>query len=166
MTHAHRIQIKKLITLNPLLALAANLRESGKKIVWTSGCFDILHAGHIHYLEEAREFGDILVVGLNSDNSVRTLKGNKRPLFTQLNRALVLNAIQYIDYIIIYDEPTSCEILKRLKPEIYVKGGDYSIHSIDAMEKEIVERNGGHCVILENWDGLSTTHIINRIRTM
>ena len=137
MTSTHLTKIKKVVTLDLLVDKVKHLRKSGKIVVWTSGCFDILHAGHVHYLQQAKELGDFLIVGLNSDVSIKALKGENRPIFSQLNRATVLNAIECVDCIFIFDEQRPVEILTRLKPEFYVKGGDYNIDSIDQDERRI-----------------------------
>jgi len=153
---------KKIIELNELEGIINQSKEEGKKIVFTNGCFDILHIGHIHLLKQARKFGDILVIGLNSDSSVRDLKGKKRPIIPENERAELLAALEVTDYITIFTEKTACRVLEVIKPDVYVKGGDYSPTSLP--EWPVVERNGGQIRIIPLEEGRSTTNIINRIR--
>lgn len=137
------------------------LRKNGKKIVFTNGCFDILHVGHIRYLEKAKRLGDILVIGLNSDESIRRIKGSARPLNSQSDRAEMLAALPFVDYISIFGEPTPEALIKKLKPDILVKGGDWK-------EKEIaggafVRSYGGRVIMIEFVKGYSTTALIERM---
>ena len=137
------------------------LQESGKKVVFTNGVFDILHVGHLTYLEEAGNLGDVLVVGVNSDRSVKTNKGDKRPINSEKNRAYVLLGTKFVDYAVIFDEKTPEKLLDVLKPDVHVKGGDYKKE--DLPETKIVEGNGGEVKILSFVDNVSTTQIINKI---
>ena len=137
------------------------LQENGKKVVFTNGVFDILHVGHLTYLEEARELGDVLIVGVNSDRSVKTNKGDKRPINPEENRAEMLLGLKFVDFTVIFDEKTPENLLGLLKPDIHVKGGDYKKE--DLPETEIVEKNGGEVKILSFVDNISTTEIINKI---
>lgn len=137
------------------------LQENGKKVVFTNGVFDILHIGHLTYLEEARELGDVLIVGVNSDRSVKTNKGDKRPINPEKNRAEMLLGLKFVDFTVIFDEKTPENLLDLLKPDIHVKGGDYKKE--DLPETEIVEKNGGEVKILSFVDNISTTEIINKI---
>ena len=137
------------------------LQENGKKVVFTNGVFDILHVGHLTYLEEARELGDVLIVGVNSDRSVKTNKGDKRPINSEKNRAEMLLGLKFVDFTVIFDEKTPENLLSLLKPDIHVKGGDYKKE--DFPETEIVEKNGGEVKILSFVDNISTTEIINKI---
>jgi len=137
------------------------LQENGKKVVFTNGVFDILHVGHLTYLEEARELGDVLIVGVNSDKSVKTNKGDKRPINPEKNRAEMLLGLKFVDFTVIFDEKTPENLLDLLKPDIHVKGGDYKKE--DLPETEIVEKNGGEVKILSFVDNISTTEIINKI---
>lgn len=136
-------------------------KEQGKKIVFTNGCFDILHVGHISYLENAKKQGDILIVGVNSDASTKRLKGPTRPVNNQNDRACMLSALKAVDYTVIFDEDTPEDLIAYLKPSIHVKGGDYKKE--DLPETKIVEAYGGKVVILNFIDGKSTTNIINKI---
>lgn len=144
--------------------IVGRLRSAGKKIVWTNGCFDILHEGHVSCLEQARRFGDVLVVGLNSDSSVRRIKGPGRPVHTQQHRARAISALSCVDYALIFDDPTTVRLLEALKPDIYAKGGDYTIDTINQEERRVVESYGGRIEILPEVKGVSTTRIIERIR--
>lgn len=141
--------------------LAEKLRAEGKSIVFTNGCFDILHSGHIFYLQKAKQLGDILILGLNSDASVKRLKGEKRPINSETDRAIVISALKCIDYVVIFEEDTPLQLITAIKPDILVKGGDYKIE--DVVGKDIVEKNGGKVVIIPFVDGKSTTNIINKI---
>lgn len=141
--------------------LIESLKAQGKKVVFTNGCFDILHVGHLRYLEQAREQGDLLVVGVNSDASVKRLKGPTRPINSELDRAEMLAGLKAVDYTVIFTEDTPMEIIDELKPSIHVKGGDYKKE--DLPETEVVERNGGEVRILMLVDGKSTTSVVNKI---
>ncbi|PKL86361.1 MAG: D-glycero-beta-D-manno-heptose 1-phosphate adenylyltransferase [Ignavibacteriae bacterium HGW-Ignavibacteriae-1] len=135
--------------------------EQGKKIVFTNGCFDILHAGHVKYLEQSKKLGDVLVIGLNSDDSVRRLKGDSRPVNNQMDRAIVLSALRAVDYVCFFDEDTPLELIMQLKPDIITKGGDYTV--TDVVGGEFVINNGGEVVIIELVEGKSTTSTIQRL---
>lgn len=132
-----------------------------KKTVFTNGCFDILHRGHLRLLEEASNLGDILVIGINSDESIRRLKGNDRPIFRENDRMAMLAALEFVDYIIKFDEDTPIKLIKAIKPDVLVKGGDYLPHEV--IGKEIVEANGGELAIIPYVKGYSTTSIIEKI---
>lgn len=134
----------------------------GKKVVFTNGCFDILHIGHITYLTEAKRYGDILLVGVNSDNSVKKLKGPTRPINSENDRANLLCALKAVDYTVIFAEDTPEGLIEYLKPNIHVKGGDYKKE--DLPETKIVESYGGEVIILNFVEGKSTTSIINKIK--
>ncbi len=136
--------------------------HSDKKIVFTNGCFDILHIGHIRYLQEAAKLGDILVIGLNSDASVKRLKGESRPINSELERAEMIGALGFVDYVVIFEEDTPFELIKKIQPDILVKGGDY-INQYVIGTKEVEER-GGKLVLLPFIDGKSTTNIIKKIQ--
>lgn len=142
-------------------ALSEQLKDEGKTIVFTNGCFDILHSGHVFYLQKAKQQGDILILGLNSDASVRRLKGEKRPINSEIDRAIVISELKSIDYVVIFEEDTPLEIISLIVPNKLVKGGDYK--KDDVVGKDIVEINGGEVVIIPFVDGKSTTNIINKI---
>jgi rfaE bifunctional protein nucleotidyltransferase chain/domain len=137
------------------------LRKAGKKIVTTNGCFDILHVGHARILEQARKFGDVLVVGLNSDASVKKLKGAARPIVPQDDRAELLASLKCVDYVSIFDEDTPVEFLKAVKPNVHVKGADYTPAAL--AETPVVESFGGRVEILQLVPGRSTTSLIDKI---
>jgi D-beta-D-heptose 7-phosphate kinase/D-beta-D-heptose 1-phosphate adenosyltransferase len=144
-----------------LTAIIAAEKARGKRVVFTNGCFDLLHAGHVKYLQKARSLGDLLVLGLNSDASVRRLKGERRPLINEDERAHILAALDCIDYVAIFDEDTPLELITALKPDILTKGGDYSVERV--VGKEVVEAYGGRVELVSFVDGKSTTNIIERI---
>jgi len=136
-------------------------RQAGKTIVFTNGCFDLLHVGHVKYLQKARQLGDLLVLGLNSDASIRRLKGPKRPLIDEDERAHILAALDCIDYVVIFDEDTPLELVSLLRPHVLVKGGDYTPEGV--VGKEIVESYGGRVELIQFVDGRSTSNIISKI---
>lgn len=152
---------KKLRTPKSLQLVLSLLKKSGKKIIFTNGCFDILHIGHIRYLKKARSFGDILVVGLNSDSSVKKLKGNNRPVFSQNERAEILSSLEFVDFVVIFKENTPEKIISILKPDVHVKGGDYKTNNLP--ETEIVKKYSGKIKIVKFIPGYSTTNIIKGI---
>lgn len=141
-------------------ALRTLLRASPRRVVFTNGVFDILHAGHVSYLEEARALGDVLVVGLNSDDSVRRLKGPSRPINTQDDRARVLSALRCVDHVIIFDDDTPLGVITALIPDVLVKGGDYTRDTV--VGADVVEQHAGNVVIIPLLEGRSTTSIIAR----
>ena len=153
----------KLKTLDDLATIIHGLKEEGKRVVWTNGCFDILHAGHITYLQRAARLGDVLVVGLNSDASVRENKGPDRPVINEADRALVLSALACVGYVTIFGDKTTVRQLEALKPDVYAKGGDYTVDTIVQEERRLVEGYGGKIAILPGVEGHSTTSIIQRI---
>lgn len=153
----------KLKTLQQLRPIVEKLKREGKRVVWTNGCFDILHVGHITYLLNARQKGDVLVVGLNSDQSVRENKGPGRPVVNEKDRALVLSAMECVDYIIIFDGKTPMPLLDALHPDVYAKGGDYTLNTIVQVERRLVESYGGEIAIIPGVEGQSTTNIIAKV---
>ena len=150
------------VTRDNLSAFAAALRAHGQRIVFTNGCFDILHVGHVRYLGAARALGDCLVVGLNSDASVRRLKGPERPVNEEADRAEVLDALRAVDYVTIFDEPTAAELIEIIRPDVYVKGGDYTIATLP--EAEIVRDYGGRVEFIDLVPERSTTRVIEKLR--
>ena len=139
------------------------LRRQDKKVVFTNGCFDIIHAGHVRYLTTARNFGDMLIVGLNTDESVRRLKGASRPINNQDDRAEVLLGLKAVDYVIFFDEETAEALISEVKPDIYVKGGDYTLETLP--EAQIVQKYGGRVELVNLVAGRSTTNIVEKILT-
>lgn len=151
-----------IISNNDLITnLIEELRKNNLKIVFTNGCFDILHKGHVKYLSEAKKFGDILIVGINSDLSVKKIKGDKRPIIPLESRIEVLNAIKPVDFVILFEEETPLNIISLIKPDVHVKGGDYTIESLP--ESKIILDYGGDIKIINLVEGFSTTNIINSI---
>ena len=138
-----------------------DLKRSGKRIVFTNGCFDILHVGHVRYLEQARSLGDVLVVGINSDRSVRGLKGPRRPILPVEERGEILSGLGCTDYITVFEEPTPFDLISLLQPDVLVKGGDWTPEQV--VGREVVEGSGGRVVILPFVEGSSTTNIIDVI---
>ena len=132
-----------------------------KKIVFTNGCFDILHVGHMRYLRQAAQLGDLLIVGVNTDASVRRIKGNSRPINALQDRVEMLSALDFVDYVVVFDEETPFEVIKELQPDVLVKGGDYSIDQI--VGKDLVRSHGGEVVVLPLVAEKSSTNIINKI---
>jgi rfaE bifunctional protein nucleotidyltransferase chain/domain len=154
----------KFITLAQLGRVTATERRKKNRMVFTNGCFDLLHVGHVSYLEEARNQGDYLVIALNSDASVRKLKGKGRPINSEKSRARVLAALTCIDYVVIFRTKRVTPLLKRFKPEIYVKGGDYTVDTLDPDERSAINSYGGKIRILPLWKGFSTTKTIGKIQ--
>lgn len=141
--------------------LTKEFKQNEKRIVFTNGCFDILHFGHVSYLEEARSCGDILIVGLNSDESVRRLKGPTRPINSQLERAFVLCGLKAVDFVVIFDDDTPFELIKLIEPSVLVKGGDWKPEQI--VGSDLVLKNGGQVKSLLFQAGFSTTNLIEKI---
>ena len=137
------------------------LKQLGKQIVFTNGCFDIIHAGHVRYLTAAKNFGDVLIVGLNSDESVRKLKGSSRPINNQEDRAEVLLGLKAVDHVIFFGESTAEKLIAEVKPNIYVKGGDYTLETLP--ESKIVHQFGGRVEFINLVAGRSTTNIVEKI---
>jgi len=157
----------KIINLTELAELVSVLKKKGKKVVWTNGCFDILHAGHIHLLEQARSFGDILIVGLNTDDSIKRLKGPERPINPENERVQVISALSPVDYIVLFEEDTPCNAISILMPDIHVKGGDYDPNDYEKMpEAKIINEYGGEVKIIPLVKGHSTTNIIKKIKSV
>jgi D-beta-D-heptose 7-phosphate kinase/D-beta-D-heptose 1-phosphate adenosyltransferase len=154
---------RKVLDPEQLLPLRARWREEGKSVVWTNGCFDLLHVGHVRSLQEARDLGDVLVVGVNSDHSVRSLKGPGRPLVPDAERAEVLAALECVDAVVIFAERTPEAILSRLKPDVCCKGGDYAPpHGKPVPEAALVGSYGGRVAFLSFSPGVSTTELVRR----
>ncbi len=150
-----------LISRETLKTVCTELKQNGKKVVFTNGCFDILHIGHVTYLEKAARLGDILVIGLNSDASVSALKGPSRPVNKEADRAGVLSALKFVDYVTVFDEDTPFELVSAIIPDVIVKGGDYTPETI--VGADIVTQNGGEVAVIPLVEGKSTTNIIKKI---
>ncbi|MCU0646205.1 MAG: adenylyltransferase/cytidyltransferase family protein [bacterium] len=158
--------MNKLVTLEQLNKIIGRARSEGKKFAWTNGCFDIIHAGHVDYLERSKAYGDFLVVGLNSDASVKKLKGELRPIFSELDRAKVLCSIVYLDYVVIFSDKSPINMIELLQPDYYIKGGDYTIDTIDQDERKVVEDYGGEIVLLPMVAGVSSSIIVEKIKKL
>lgn len=158
------MQERRIIPLSEIAELGKTLSAKGLRIVLTNGCFDILHPGHVRYLAQARELGDILVVGLNSDASVRLLKGEDRPINCGEDRAEVLSALRCVDYVTIFPQMRATELIHALRPHIYTKGGDYSPESLNSEELTALREIGTDIQILPLVPGKSTTRVIERLK--
>ena len=152
---------EKIYTRKELATILQHLKSKNKVVVTTNGCFDVLHLGHLRYLQAARKLGDCLVVAINSDTSVRQLKGQNRPLVPEDERAEMLAGLACVDYVVIFPEFTPVELLSELKPNIHVKGGDYKLEQL--IERDTVEANGGKVIVGLNVPGKSTTDLIEVI---
>lgn len=154
----------RVVTAEELSSIRDEMDAAGRRLVFTNGCFDILHAGHVRYLQQAREAGDALAVGLNSDRSVRELKGEGRPVNGQDDRAEVLAALGCVDFVVIFDGKRATGVLRAVRPHIYAKGGDYTPESLDAGEREVLRAAGADVRILPLVPGRSTTSVLERVR--
>ena len=163
MNHLQEIQ-QKVINREQAFEIAEKAKGSGKKMVFSNGCFDVIHHGHVDYLSKAADFGDILLIGLNTDDSVRRLKGKNRPLNPQNSRALLLAAMQFVDYVVSFDEDTPYELIKTVQPDILVKGNDYKAK--DVVGYDVVTARGGEVKTVELVDGFSTSGIIEKIKKL
>ena len=160
MTIQERIN-KKIITSEDLSRNIAIMQFQGKKIVFTNGCFDIIHRGHIEYLMEAANLGDILIIGLNSDASVKRLKGPERPIQDEETRAKILSSMSFVTFVVVFDEETPLRLIKEVQPDVLVKGCDYVIEKI--VGYDIVKSKGGKVLTIPFVDGYSTTSILNKL---
>jgi D-beta-D-heptose 7-phosphate kinase/D-beta-D-heptose 1-phosphate adenosyltransferase len=154
-------ELGKVRRLDQLLPELAAHRTQGKKIAFTNGCFDILHAGHVSFLRESRRRGDLLVVGLNSDASIRRLKGAGRPVNHEADRVMVLSELESVDYIVVFDEDTPIKLIEAILPEALIKGADYKKKQVVGWQ--VVEKHGGKVVLVDLVKGRSTTNIIRKI---
>jgi rfaE bifunctional protein nucleotidyltransferase chain/domain len=152
----------KLKSLDELKSITAKARSDGEKIVFTNGCFDLLHRGHLHLLREAKGCGDLLIVAINSDKSVSGLKGPHRPIVRQADRAELVAAMEMVDYVLLFDEADPYRLIAALKPDVLVKGGDWK--SEDVVGSDIVTASGGRVAVIPYLKGFSTTEIIERIQ--
>ena len=153
----------KIFTLEALATWRDNLRNIGKKLAATNGCFDILHAGHVNYLQAARNEADALIVGINSDRSVRELKGPNRPVHTEYDRATIIAAIESVDGVFIFDELRATGFLEITQPDVYVKGGDYAVEELPQEERQTITKLGGSIKVLGLVPGKSSSEIAQRI---
>ena len=150
----------KILTKEQLLPILHVLKFKGKKIVFSNGCFDILHRGHIEYLAKASSLGDCMIIGLNMDASVKKLKGPNRPVQDEISRSMVMASLHFVDYVILFDEETPYELIKFIKPDFLVKGSDYK--EDDIVGADVVKQNGGKVTTIDLVDGYSTTSIIEK----
>ncbi len=155
---------EKILALAQLAEQSRRLRGEGKQLVATNGCFDLLHVGHVRYLAAARRLGDVLVVGLNGDASVRALKGPGRPLNKERDRAEVLAALEAVDYVTIFSPVRATKFLEAAQPAVYVKGGDYTVDTLDAEERGVLEKCGAKIEIVPFECGYSTTQLLEKMR--
>lgn len=156
-----RLLENKIQSISRLQGIISRLKDGHKRIVFTNGCFDLLHYGHVKYLQDARKKGDILVVGINSDASVKRIKGNSRPVVKQNDRARVLAALESVDYVVIFPQDTPLETIKRIKPDVLVKGADWSADKI--VGGDFVSGNGGCVTTIKFIKGYSTSKLIKEI---
>lgn len=151
-----------LLDISTLKQVSYELQQNGNKVVFTNGCFDILHSGHVTYLNESKKQGDYLVVGLNSDNSVKRLKGESRPINNENDRAFVLSGLKSVDFVCIFDEETPKDMIEAISPNVLTKGGDYIVENI--VGADFVINKGGKVVVINFVEGKSTTNIINKAK--
>ena len=156
--------MNKILERKTLKDKLEELRIKGKKIAFTNGCFDILHVGHVRYLREAKKTADVLVLALNSDSSVRSLKGEERPLVPEKERAEIIAALEFIDFVTIFNELTTLELINYLKPDILIKGGDWAEE--DVVGREEIKKWGGRVTIIPEVEGKSTTNIVEKIKIL
>jgi D-beta-D-heptose 7-phosphate kinase/D-beta-D-heptose 1-phosphate adenosyltransferase len=152
----------KVRSANELKERVLEAKGKGKKVVFTNGCFDLLHSGHLHLLREAKKLGDVLIVAINTDDSIRRLKGDGRPVLPLEERAELLAALDIVDYVTSFEESEPSRLIQQLQPDVLVKGGDWSQDQV--VGRELVEENGGRVEVVPYLEGHSTTHIIERIR--
>jgi rfaE bifunctional protein nucleotidyltransferase chain/domain len=162
---AQRMSLEKMKSVPELAAISAQFAAAGKKLVFTNGCFDLLHAGHVRYLQQARALGDALLVALNGDASVRALKGPTRPINNEADRAEVLAALACVDFVTIFHTERITDLARTIRPQIYAKGGDYTIESLDPGERGALEEVGAEIRILPLVPGKSTTSILEKWRS-
>lgn len=153
--------MNNLVARKEIANISHRLKVTGRKVVFTNGCFDILHSGHVDYLSKAKKLGDILIVGLNSDISVKIIKGDKRPIINQEDRAILVGSLKSVDYVVFFDEPTPYELINEIVPDVLVKGGDWDIENI--VGREVVEKNGGEVKSIKFINDQSTSKIIKII---
>ena len=152
----------KLIEQSKIEELTNQIKKQGETIVATNGCFDILHVGHVRYLKKSKEFGDVLIVGLNSDASVRSIKGPNRPINNEFDRAEVLCALNSVDYVVLFDEDSPRDLLELIKPNVYTKGADYTLKTLP--EADVILKNNGWVEFIDFVEGKSTTKIIDKMK--
>jgi D-beta-D-heptose 7-phosphate kinase/D-beta-D-heptose 1-phosphate adenosyltransferase len=149
-------------SVDELSSISAKARKAGRLVVFTNGCFDLVHRGHIHLLRQAKMLGDILIVGVNSDVSVKAIKGPQRPIMPETDRIELIAALEMVDYVVAYNEPDPYRVIVAIQPNVLVKGGDWSADKI--VGADVVEQNGGRVAVIPYLPGFSTTQIIERIK--
>jgi D-glycero-beta-D-manno-heptose 1-phosphate adenylyltransferase len=149
-------------SVDELSSISAKARKAGRLVVFTNGCFDLVHRGHIHLLRQAKMLGDILIVGVNSDVSVKAIKGPQRPIMPEADRIELIAALEMVDYVVAYNEPDPYRVIVAIQPNVLVKGGDWSADKI--VGADVVEQNGGRVALIPYLPGFSTTQIIERIK--
>jgi len=159
------MSVSKFKTADELASIRDAMQAEGRRLVLTNGCFDLLHVGHVRYLQWARDLGDALVIAVNSDASVRTLKGPSRPINTEGDRAEVLAALGSVDFVTTFSSPRVTEVIEAIRPHVYAKGGDYTIETLDAGERAALEAAGTEIRILPLVPGKSTTGIVNKLNS-
>ena len=157
---------KKIVDAEQLAAVAKEMRDQGRKLVLTNGCFDLLHVGHVRYLQAARALGDALAVAVNGDESARALKGEGRPLNSEADRAEIIAALECVDHVIIFADVRATRLLEKVRPAIYVKGGDYTQETLHAEERAALELAGAEIRILPFEQGHSTSNLIDKIKKL
>ena len=160
-----RLPESKVMTCEQAVAWRARLRDDKRRLAMTNGCFDLLHRGHADYLARARKEADALLVAINSDASVRAIKGPERPVVSEQNRAFLLACLESVDAVVVFDDPKPLDLFAALVPDVYVKGGDYTIATIDQEERRLLERLGASISFLPFVPGFSTTDIIEKVRS-
>ena len=156
--------MKEIKTWEEIVEIRKKLRKENKKVVFTNGVFDILHSGHVDYLTKSKALGDILIVGLNSDKSVKSIKGDKRPIITQENRAIILASLKPVDFVVLFDEDTPARLIDAIIPDILVKGADWNLDKIEG--RETVIKNGGEVKNIKFVNEQSTSKIIQKILSL
>ena len=157
----NQMEKKKIKKIGEMKSIVARLKARGKKVVFTNGCFDILHVGHIRYLRRARKHGDILIVGMNTDRSVKQIKGEKRPIVPEKERAEVLSALEFVDYVVLFDDPDPLALIESLRPSVLVKGADWPKEKI--VGREAVEKTGGKVIRVPLVPGASSSGVIEKV---
>ena len=154
----------KLVSQDEIVNIVKDLQNNGKTVVTTNGCYDILHVGHVRYLQKTKEYADYSVVMLNSDSSVKNLKGKNRPINTELDRAEILCALSCVDYVVIFEEKSPCGLLEKIKPNFHTKGADYTLDTLPQEEKEVIINNNIDVKFIEFVQGKSTTNTIEKMK--
>ena len=152
----------KLKSVAEIMSITAEARKNGLKVVFTNGCFDLLHRGHVHILRQAKAAGDLLIVALNSDRSVSRIKGPRRPVMPETDRVELIAAMEMVDYVVVFDDPDPYKLIDAIRPNVLAKGGDWKIEEV--VGADIVERDGGQIAVIPYLKGFSTSEIIERIR--